>query len=62
MHEQWSFPLKAIAIDGTKIKAWNSRSRNYKGNTVKKQLAGMDKKISEYLKEMDENDEKVKVK
>ncbi len=53
--------MKAIAIDGTEIKAWNSRNRNHMRSVVEKQLAGMDKKISEYLKEMDENDDKEKI-
>ena len=32
------FGGKTIAIDGTKIKAWNSRDRNYRKDTVEKKL------------------------
>ncbi|MDA8054895.1 MAG: IS1182 family transposase [Thermoplasmatales archaeon] len=54
------FGGKTIAIDGTKIKAWNSRDRNYRRDTVEKQIAEMDKKVEKYLKEMDENDAREK--
>ena len=50
------FGGKAIAIDGTKIKAWNSRDRTYTKDTVEKQIAEMDKKVEKYLNDTDEND------
>ena len=39
------FGGKTIAIDGTKIKAWNSRERTYTKNTVEKKIAEMDEKV-----------------
>ncbi len=54
------FGGKTIAVDGTKIKAWNSMDRAYRKDTVNKQMAEMDAKIEKYLREMDENDEKEK--
>ncbi len=54
------FGGKTVAIDGTKIKAWNTRERSYRKETVEKQIAETDEKIEKYLREMDENDEKEK--
>ena len=50
------FAGKTIAIDGTKIKAWNSRDRTYRRDTVEKQIAEMDEKVEKYLDDMDKND------
>ena len=54
------FGGKTIAIDGTKIRAWNSRDRTYRRDTVEKQIAEMDEKVEKYLSDMDENDAKEK--
>ena len=43
------FVGKTIAIDDTKIKAWNSRDRTYTRDTVEKQIAEMDEKVEKYL-------------
>lgn len=50
------FGEKTIAIDGTKIKAWNSRDRTYTKDIAEKQIAGMDEKVGKYLNDMDKND------
>ena len=50
------FGGKAIAIDGTKIKAWNSRDRNYGRDSVEKQIADMDEKVEKCLPDIDKND------
>ena len=52
------FGGKTVAIDGTKIKAWNSRDRSYTKEFVDNGIRKLDEKIDRYLKEMDENDEK----
>ena len=51
---------KTIALDGTKIKAGNLRDRNYRKDTMEKQIAGMDEKVRKYLNDMDKNDAKEK--
>ena len=45
------------AIDGSKFKAVNSRRRNFTVDKLKDRLEGIDKKIEEYLKELDETDQ-----
>ena len=47
-----------IAIDGTKIKASNSRKNNYNARKLDQKIKRLDEKIDEYLKELDENDER----
>ena len=50
------FGKELVAIDGTKIKANNARHNNYTQADVQKSLSRLDKKIEEYLRELDEND------
>jgi transposase len=45
-----------IAVDGTKIRANNSRKNNHQLDSVKKQLEWLEKKITEYMTALDEND------
>jgi transposase len=45
-----------IAIDGTKIRANNSRKKNFNEKNVKKKLEILEKQISEYMNMLDEND------
>ena len=52
--EEGLFGGRTVAIDGTKVKAWNSRDRSHRKDTVEKQIAEMDEKIEKYLKDMDE--------
>ena len=54
------FGRKRVAIDGTKIKAWNSRERSYTKEFVDSGIRKLDEKIDQYLRDMDENDEKEK--
>ena len=49
------FGGKAVVIDGTKIKAWNSRDRTYARDTVEKQIAEMYEKVGKYLNDTDKN-------
>lgn len=46
-----------VAIDGSKFKAVNSRDRNYTQSKLKRLKERADRKIEEYLKELDEADE-----
>ncbi|MCL5794552.1 MAG: IS1182 family transposase [Candidatus Thermoplasmatota archaeon] len=46
-----------VGIDGTKVKAWNSRGRNFTKDGIGKRIDEIDDKIDRYLKEMDQNDE-----
>ena len=50
------FGNELVAIDSTKFKASNARSRVLDKKGVEKSLKGIDKSITEYLKELDEND------
>ena len=52
------FGKELVAIDGSKIKAVNSKSRNYSARVVKERLAAINEKIERYLRELDEYDEK----
>ena len=54
--EQDLFGKKSVAIDGTKVKAWNARDKTYTKDNVNKRIKEMDEKVNRYLKEMDEND------
>ena len=45
-----------VAIDGSKFKACNNKNKNYTKNSLKKEIEAVDKKINEYLKELDESD------
>ena len=45
-----------VAIDGSKFKAVNSKDRNFTIDKLKDRLEWIDKKIEEYLKELEETD------
>lgn len=45
-----------IAIDGTKIKANNSKRNNYNQKKIDRQIKYIDEKTNEYLKALEEND------
>jgi len=46
-----------IAIDGSKFKAVNSRSRNFTKKQINDKIGKMTEKIDEYMREMEKNDE-----
>jgi len=48
---------KIVAVDGTKIRANNSKRNNYSLTKLKRLIDGIDKKIAEYMTELDKNDE-----
>jgi transposase len=52
------YGAQLVAVDGSKFKAVNSKSNNFNEKTVALRLKRTEEKIAEYLKEMDENDEK----
>ena len=54
------FGEKFIAVDGTKIKASNSKKNNYTKKKITRQLKYIEEKAKEYLEQLDENDEKEK--
>ncbi len=56
--EQDLFGRKTVAIDGTKVKAWNARDKTYTKDNVDKRIKEMDEKVDSYLKEIEENDGK----
>ncbi len=47
---------KTVASDGTKIRAHNSKKKNYSQKKIDKHLAYIDDKINEYLNVLDKND------
>lgn len=51
---------KTVAIDSTKYRAQNSRKNNYNEDKIKRQLAYIDHKVSDYLQEMNDIDQKEK--
>jgi transposase len=50
------FGGELVAIDSTKIKAQNSKGRNYSEAKLKAVLAEIEKKVSAYLEELDQTD------
>jgi hypothetical protein len=50
------FGPELVAIDGSKFKAVNSTKRNLNEKTLPERLKRVEKRIAEYLKEMEEND------
>lgn len=50
------FGKEIVAVDGTKVKANNSWHNHYTQENVQKTLNRIDKRIEEYLKELDDND------
>lgn len=50
------FGKELVAIDGTKIRAQNSKKKNFNNDKLDKRIKELNKKIDEYLKSMDEND------
>ena len=51
------FGEELIAVDGTKIKANNSKRNNYNKNKIERQLRYIEEKTEEYLKSLDKNNE-----
>jgi len=50
--------LETVGIDGTKVRAQNNVSKVFRRNTIEEVVHKIDEKIEEYLKELDENDER----
>ncbi len=48
---------RTVAIDGTKMRAHNSKKNNYSPKKIERHLAYIEEKTNEYLKELDANDE-----
>jgi len=51
------FGGELVAIDGSKFKAQNSKGRNFTHKKFKRQIKELEKKIDEYLEELDQADE-----
>jgi len=51
------FGEKLIAIDGTKIKADNSKKNNYSEKKIKRQLKYIEEKTTQYLEMLDNADD-----
>jgi transposase len=47
---------KIIAIDGTKVRAHNSKKNNYNPKKLERHLAYIEEKTNEYLKQLEDND------
>jgi radical SAM protein with 4Fe4S-binding SPASM domain len=47
-----------LAIDGTKIRAHNSKKKNYSPKKIERHLAYIEEKTAEYIKDLDSNDAK----
>ncbi len=54
------FNIKEVSQDGTKIKAVNSKERNYTLNKVDDKIKRLEEHIEEYMRELEENDKKIK--
>src|SRR5437773_8910788 len=53
------FGGELVAIDSTKIKAQNSKGRNYSEAKLKAQMEAIENKVSGYLKELDDGDAQI---
>ena len=49
---------KLVAVDGTKIHAYNNKKRNYSAKVLKRKIENIDEQIAEYLSTLDRNDGK----
>lgn len=47
---------EVVAIDGTKVRASNSKKNNYNAKKIERHLAYIEEKTNEYLAELDKND------
>ncbi|MCP9764304.1 IS1182 family transposase [Lacihabitans soyangensis] len=47
---------RTVAIDGTKVRASNSKKNNYNQKKIDRHLAYIEEKTTEYLKQLEEND------
>lgn len=47
---------KVIAVDGTKVRAHNSKKNNYNPKKIERHLAYIEEKTNEYLKQLEDND------
>jgi transposase len=52
------YGLELVALDGSKFKAVNSRSRCFTEEQIQKKIAKIREEIAAYLEEMEENDER----
>src|SRR5665647_1200812 len=52
------FSKSLIAVDGSKFRASNSKRSNYSQKKIKRNLAYLDERIDEYIKALDQTDEK----
>ena len=50
------FGRELIAVNGTRIKAVNNKDRNFTRNALEKFIAAADKKLEDYLKQLDASD------
>jgi transposase len=50
------FGRELIAVDGTRIKAVNNKDRNFTRNALETFIAAADKKLEDYLKQLDASD------
>lgn len=48
---------KIIAVDGTKVRAHNSKKNNYNPKKIERHIQYIEEKTNEYLKQLDGNDE-----
>lgn len=55
-HELGLYAGKTVAVDGTKIRANNSRKNNHNNTTVERELTRIDKRISEYMAALEQSD------
>lgn len=55
--DEWGlFGKELVAIDGTKIRASNSKRNNYSSKKLERHIKYIDEKIDQYIKELDEGD------
>jgi transposase len=54
------FGGELVAIDGSKFKAHNAKGRNFTHKKLKRHIKDLEKKIDEYLEELDQADEEEK--
>jgi hypothetical protein len=50
------FSNELVGIDGTKVKAVNSRTRNFNAENLESRIKRVKERLAEYMKNMDEND------
>ncbi len=56
--KEWNlFSMEVVAVDGSKFRACNSKKNNFNEKSLDRKLKYIDKKLQEYMSELEQNDD-----